>query len=283
MRRKILLVLAGLFVVLLLVFIYSLLWGPLRAFSPWPLGFQYKDTQRARIFFHRGADLTVLDRLDEIIAGAEKTNGLCFPKRVELFLCDSDEEHKSIAFTGARFCVLPGRGRLSISKRAQEDAKKRLIHFDVYLAHELSHSIIFQNTTLLNGLRIPDWFLEGFAVYTANQRGVDGYFTRNQVHEKIREGHYLAPLDFATKPFMSTAAYKAFDMPDKYLFLYAEMACFVEDIIRIKGERKFRTYKSALLAGKDAATSFTSIFEQDIVSFEKEFHQRTSEDEHPAN
>lgn len=254
--------------------LYSFLWGSLEAFSPVMRGFQHQDSERARLHFHAGADLSLFRKIDDVIERVEAAHGLHFTRRVDVLVCDSDAEHKRLAHTGARFCALPGYGRLSVSKRAQEDAKAGRIHLDVYLAHELSHSLLFQNTSLLRGALLPDWFLEGLAVYSAKQRGVDGYNTRGEVRERIREGHFLRPSDFVVKPWTTTKAYQAFELPNKYLFLYAEMACFIEDLIQTSGEEKFQRLEHGLLEGRNGSACFAAVYGQPLAVYEDGFRQR---------
>lgn len=248
--------------------------GPLRPFSPIILGLNHQDTTRARIYYHSGADLTPFQHIDGIIQQLEASHHLTFPRTVDILLCKSDAEHRHYAHTNAQFCVLPVYGRLSVSLRAQNNAKNQTIHMDTYLTHELSHTLLIQNMkTPLTFIHFPDWFIEGLAVYQAQQRGVDGYLTRGQTAEKIREGFFLSPAEFVQKPWLSSPTQQQFPLPNKYWFIYSELACFIEDLIQTNGEGQFLQYQTALLQGDDSQDAFARIFgksfDDDIAGFRK--------------
>ena len=262
-KRCVLTVLAGGLLSCSAAFLAALLWGPLQPFSPWVVGFQHRDTDRARVYFHQGTDIGLLDAIDALVTGVEKTHGMIFPKKAEILVCGSDAEYRRLARTGARFCVFPKYGRLYVSARAVRDAGTGTIHLDTYLTHELSHSLLYQNMPLSRFIGFPDWLLEGLAVLNANQRGVDGYLSRDQVRAKMREGYFLHPSDFIpNKSWRRAEALRSFALPDKYWFLYSELACFVEDLVQSKGQAKFAAFERGLMDGKDEKTLFQAIYGQ---------------------
>ena len=245
---------------IILAMLYLFLWGPLSPFSPCLPGFHCKDTNKARIYYHDGADISALNGIDAIVTAVEEAHGLKFPGKAQFIVCASDAEYRRRASTGSRFCVFPGYGRLLISRRGLDDGVNHTIHLDVYLAHEVSHSLLYSTTGLWSSLRFPDWALEGVAVYTSNQRGVDGYLTKDEVRDKIQQGYFLSPSDFWTKPWKSTKALKEFPLENKYWFVYSELACFVEYLIETGGRDKFWTYLDGLRKGKDAEESFMALY-----------------------
>lgn len=274
-KRRLLLIAAILFLTLSASLAHALVWGRLIPFSPIVGGFERQDSARARVYYHEGADLSLYKNIDAVVEAVEAAHHLKFQRRVELLVCQTDTEHKRYAHSNARFCSLPIYGRVSISKRAQEDARAGRIHMDVYLTHELSHSILFQNMKSLTGfIGFPDWLLEGLAVYNAQQRGVDGYLTRAEVGEQVRKGHFLSPADFIAKPWRSTTAMRTFSMENKYWFIYSELACFVEDLIQTQGEEKFLQFEAALLNGESEENAFPGIYGQSFASSIDDFRQR---------
>jgi hypothetical protein len=204
----------------------------------------------------------------------EASHDLKFRRTVEVVVCASDAEYERLAGTRSRFCVLPLYGRLFVSKRAQQDAQAGTIHLDIYVRHELSHALLFQNMSLLSALRCPDWLLEGLAVFHAGQRGTDGYCSKQDVCEKMRQGYFLSPSDFVMKPWKTTNALKTFPMPDKYWFLYAEMACLVEDLIQTRGKEKFRAFLDGLMNGENALTRFANVYGQPFDTYVEAFRNR---------
>ncbi|HOZ46242.1 MAG TPA: hypothetical protein PLO37_02435 [Candidatus Hydrogenedentes bacterium] len=257
--------------------VYSLLWGRLLAFSPWVFGFQHRDTDRARIYFHEGVDVEQFGEIDRWVEAVEEWHDLKFKRRAEVFVCASDAEHKRLGGSKARFRALPLYGRLFVSKRAQEDAKAGEIHLDVYVRHELSHSLVFQNTTLRNTLRLPEWLLEGLAVLSAGQLGVDGYYTKAEVRDKMREGYFLDPGDFSTRPGPKARAISDFPLPNKYWFIYAELACFIDDLIRIQGKDAFNTLLRNYMEGISPETNFQSVYGKSFDACVEDFRKRMVE------
>lgn len=258
---------------------YSMVWGRLMPFSPWVIGFKYQDFEQARIYYHPGTDLSQFHGIDSLIQHVETSHGIRFQERVEIFVCASDNEQKRITGSGARFRVLPLYGRLFVSLRAQQDALEGTIHMDVYLTHELSHSLLFQNMSLWSAINCPDWLLEGLAVLTSKQMGCDGYLTRDEVREKMREGYFLHPSEFVLKPWKSSQALQDFPLPDKYWFIYSEAACFVDDLIQQRGNKTFYQFLEGILRGEDAQILFSSIYGESLDAFVETFRTHmTGED-----
>ena len=274
-KRRVLTVFAGTLLLFSAVFLAVLLWGPLQPLSPWVVGFQHRDTDRARVYFHNGIDPDLFNGIDALVNGVEKAHGMTFSKRAEIFVCSSDREYRRLARTGARFCVFPKFGRLYVSARALHDAGAGTIHLDTYLTHELSHSLLYQNMPLRRFIGFPDWLLEGMAVLNANQRGVDGYLTRDEVRVKMREGYFLHPSDFIpNKPWRRADALKDFALPDKYWFLYSEMACFVEDLIQNGGHNRFVAFERGLMDGQEEKVLFQSVYGKPFDEYVAGFRAR---------
>ncbi len=260
--------------VLLCFIAYHCIHGRLLPFMPGIIGFEHKDFSRARVYYHKGADLSTLDQIDQWVEDVERSHGMKFPKRLDVLLCSSDNEYTRFSGTRARSCSMPIHGRICLSHRAQEDAKAGTIHLDVYMRHEMSHSILYQNMRWLMPLESPNWLMEGLAVFHAGQRGVDGYFTRDQVREKMREGYFLNPLDYVSRLWGTSPAFKEFPLPNKWWFIYSEMACFIEDLIQSRGEDKFQLFLAGVLQGQEAAKAFQSVYCQDIDSQVEEYRKR---------
>lgn len=253
---------------------YSLARGHLAPFSPWVVGFQYRDFERARVYYHSGTDIEAFAHIDRLVGEVEAAHGMRFPRKVEIIVSSSDTEHERLASTRARFQVMPLYARLFVSRRAQEDAKAGKIHMDVYMRHELSHSLLFQNMTLVNSLRCPDWLLEGLAVYTSNQRGWDGYFTKDEVAQNMRQGYFLHPADFILKPWKRATELRSFPLANKYWFIYSEMACLIEDLIQTRGQDTFRFFLDGVMKDGDAYACFARVYGESFETYAAAFRER---------
>ena len=273
-HKRLLLVVAALLCVFSGFVAYHCVHGRLLAFMPGIIGFECQEFSLARVYYHKGADLGALDNIDQWIEGVERSHGMKFAKRLDILLCSSDSEYTRLSGSRARFCSMPVHGRICVSHRAQEDARAGTIHLGVYMRHEMSHSILYQNMRWWMPLECPNWLLEGLAVFHAGQRGVDGYFTRDQVREKMREGHFLNPLDYVSILWGGSPAFKEFALPDKWWFIYSEMACFIEDLIQFRGEDNFRLFLGGVLQGQEVAEAFQSVYGKTIDSEVEEFRKR---------
>ena len=125
----------------------------------------------------------------------EDFHQLKFKKRVKIFVFNSDKEYTRHSGMKTRFVTFPLYGRIFVSSKAKKESEEGKIHLDVYLKHELSHSLLYQNMSLYRSCYYPGWLLEGIAVYSANQMGIDGYFTEKETFDKIRKGYFLNPDD----------------------------------------------------------------------------------------
>ena len=101
--------------------------------------------------------------------------------------------------------------------------------------HELSHAILYQNTSFLNAFRIPDWLREGIANY---------YGTRswNYPPEQFKK--------LAADGLLFNPTAKMDDLRSKMCtgrLIHSEYRYFVEYIIYIYGNEKLMEYMRALI------------------------------------
>jgi len=257
-RKKIVLIIG---LILLAAITYGFLFGQLFPFSPIILGFEKKEFGKAIIYYHKGTDISKFGSIDSLIKEVENFHQLKFKTRVNIFILNSDQEYARYTGHKARFVAFPLYGRIFVSGRAKKEYEEGKIHLLVYLQHELSHSLLFQNMSLYRSQYYPGWLLEGTATYSANQMGVDVYLSKEQTFSKIREGYFLHPDDWSTtllKP--QSKSVEDFPLPNKYAFIYSEFACLVDDIIKNYGKSKFLTYLTALLKEKDDKRVFKRTF-----------------------
>ncbi|MDZ7721408.1 MAG: hypothetical protein U5R06_00950 [candidate division KSB1 bacterium] len=137
--KKIISIAAG-FIILLFI-VYLFLFGRLFPFSPLSLGFEKTEFDRAVVYHDKNDTLAEFSDIDSLIQIVETTHRLSFRDKVDIFLPATDRRYRRYTGTGARFVVQPLYGRLFISERAQQDYRADKIHFNVYMKHELSHTL----------------------------------------------------------------------------------------------------------------------------------------------
>ncbi|MBL7136475.1 MAG: hypothetical protein ISS81_07785 [Candidatus Marinimicrobia bacterium] len=243
---------------LIAIIIYSFLWGRLFPFSPIIIGFEQKEFNKAVIYYRKSNNVSKCITIDSLMNEVEDFHQLKFKKKAKIFVFNSDKEYTRRTGHKTRFVAFPLYGRIFVSAKAKKESEEGKIHMDVYLKHELSHSLLFQNMSLYHSCHFPGWLLEGIAVYNADQRGVDGYLTKEETLDKIRKGYFLNPDEWGTLSRKKGA--KNFPLPNKYWFIYSEFACLVEDLIQNYGKEKFLQYMTELLEEKDDKKVFQRIF-----------------------
>jgi len=186
-RRIIGILLLGCTVLLASLFFYGLFFGPLFAYSPIKQGFDELALDRCTIIYPKGTELPPeYKTVDDLMAETEQFHRLQFKKRVQIIVCASNGQHKRFSLGGGHACTAqtgtviyfrPSIGEttyppgLSIEGgnikllSPSVDGYRKLTDF---LKHELSHAILYQNTSLLKALRIKTWLEEGLAVYFGN-------------------------------------------------------------------------------------------------------------------
>ncbi len=259
--------------ILIGIIVYSFLWGRLFPYSPITVGFEEKEFNKAIICCRKGTDTSKLIIIDSLMNEVEDFHQLKFRKKVKIFVFNSDREYTRYTGHTARFVTFPIDGRIFVSGKANKESQEGKIHMDVYLKHELSHALLFQNMSLYHSCYFPGWLLEGIAVYSANQMGVDGYFTKEETFNKIREGYFFNPDDWGTL-IRKTQSVKDFPLPNKYWFIYSEFACLVDNMIQDYGKEKFLEYMTELLGEKDDKKVFREIFGVKFEKYVEDFKNR---------
>lgn len=136
---------AGFFV--LSTIAYELLWGKPFPFSPMILGFTCKELSHVVVCSEVGNPYSALEWTDGLVAGVEKFHELKLKSKPKLFAFAKDETYARRSLSKARVCAFYN-GSIVISPRIQQEDSKGLLSLKVYLVHELSHSLLFQNMSL---------------------------------------------------------------------------------------------------------------------------------------
>ncbi len=269
-KRKILLSITLLFIGLV---VYHLLFGRLLAFSPLVFGFEKYDSEYSTIYYHKNDTLLDLKRLDSLNKEIEQFHKLNFNKTVRLFICETDNEYRRYTGSKSRLVTIFGNA-IFMSGKANSERKTNSININVYVKHELSHLLIYQNMSFLKSINYPQWHLEGLAVYSSNQFGVDGYLTKRETYQKIEDGNFVNPQDWGTAFSSKGITVTECKVENKYRFIYSEFGCIVEDLISTFGKEKYITFLKLSLQSDDFYIIFKQTYKKDFFEYLKEFKTR---------
>jgi hypothetical protein len=250
--------------------VYHILFGKLLAFSPLILGFDKYDTEYATIYYHKTDKLLDLKNLDSLITEVKQFHKLNYNKTVRLFICKTDNEFRRYTGSKARFVTIFGNA-IFMSGKANNERKTNSININVYLKHELSHLLVYQNMSFFKSINYPQWFLEGLAVYSSNQFGVDGYLTKREASKKIEEGNFVNPKDWGTAFSSKGITVTECKVANKYRFIYSEFGCIVDDLINTFGREKFLKFFKQSLQSDDFYVLFKQTYKKDFSEYLEEF------------
>ena len=227
------------------------------------------------IYYHKGDSVPEFSIIDSLVKTVEDWHRMAFMHRVKIFLTKSMNEYKNRTGTTARFVTMPMEGRIFISPAAKSDFRQGTIHLGIYLKHELSHSILYQNTSLFRSLRYPGWFMEGLAMYSSGQCGTDGYYTFDQVREKMNTGIFVEPTDWGTIVSSKGPTVTKCPVPDKYHFIYSEFALIVCSLESKIGRNRFTDFIRQSLKSPDFGEEFKNTFGMDLSNYLADFKKTT--------
>ena len=255
-----------------------MLYGRLLGYSPVILGFEKQNTERATLYYHKGENISDYKMIDSLMALTEHFHKLKFNYKPKIIICKSDDEMRRLTGSAARFITQSIFGNIFISAKANREQKEQKIHLDTYLKHELSHSLLFQNMSFIKALTYPQWFMEGLAVYSSNQFGIDGYLTKQEIYKKIKEGYFVKPKDWGTVLSSKGKTVKECNLKDKYYFIYSEYGCIMDNLIEIYGKEKFIIFLKKSLQTDDFYVLFKQTFEKDFSEYLNEYKTRIKAD-----
>ena len=182
--------------------LYALLFGPLFAFSPLKLGFDELRLGRCSVFYPRETTPDpAYSKADDLMAEAEEFHRLTFKKRVRVIVCATNSQYRRFSHasgiastipTGTVIYIRPSIAEATYPPRIDhQDGKLKLLppanhanrDLPSFLKHELSHAILYQNTTLWKAMKIKRWVEEGLAIYFGNS---DHYYARGRGGDELR-------------------------------------------------------------------------------------------------
>ncbi|MBN1944873.1 MAG: hypothetical protein JW797_04315 [Bradymonadales bacterium] len=245
------------------------LWGKLFPFSPIILGFERKALPHVVVYIQEGNPYREFDWVDTIIPGVEEFHGLQFQSKPRIFFFGDRETYARRSICTARFCTLYN-GAIMVSPWAQEEDERGEISLRIYLNHELSHSLLYQNMSLFAAMRYPKWLIEGIATYSADQRGTSIYPSKEETLQAIRLGSWLPPSLYHT----DEGDRVQLEVQNPIGFAYSQFACIVDDLISRHGLETFRSYMTRLFESGDHDVVFRTAFGIDFDDYLVEFQSR---------
>jgi hypothetical protein len=272
---KLRVVLFAIAIALLTVFCQQLLWGKLFPYAPIKIGFTKHVLQHVILFTQNGADASICETIDARISDIEHFHGLRFLHKPEILVFQDSLSYLSHAITKARFCAYPN-GDIVVSPWAVREAQQGTISMETYLAHELSHSLLYQHMSFMTAyFFFPRWLLEGIAVCSVNQMGTSWYPSKSQTYEYIRQGNFMPPKYFDT----GQEDQVPLNVPYRSTFAYSEFACVVDYLKEAHGSDKFAGYVTQLLDSSSPEQVFHDVYGNDFETCLQDFRRHVQE--HP--
>jgi hypothetical protein len=251
-----LLVLAGVTcLVALFGLAYELVFGKLFPFTPVVLGFTCQERSHVVVCSEDDNPFGGFEWTDDLVGGVEKSHELTFKTKPRLFFFGKDETYARRSISKARVCAFYN-GAVMVSPWIQREDAEGLLSLRVYLTHELSHSLLYQNMGLVRKLGYPRWLMEGVATYSSNQMGTYLYPSQEGTHALIRNGNWIPPEDYETEREDEVPL----SVENRKPFMYTEFACIVSDLNSQYSRSAFLGYLKLLLTEPDHDAAFQASF-----------------------
>jgi hypothetical protein len=245
------------------IIIYMFLAGGLMPMSPFVLGFNSKVTDKAVIYYHKNADLSVFADIDALASLTEAFHGINFDKKIEIVVCTGKGEYKRLTSSKELMITYPVYGRIIVSDAALDEFKKGR-SIKPYLLHELSHSLFQQHLSITQSISFPRWILQGSAVASSSQMGSGIYYSKNDIRGFIGKGIFFNPDDYGTRFQSVRKKIKKFRFDDgddrKEAFFGSEFACVIEDLIERYGKDKFAFFLKEVIRNGKYKEAFKDTF-----------------------
>lgn len=253
---------------------YAFIWGRLFPYSPIIVGFDRTELLNAVIYTQKGFDFGDPGWIDTLFSGIEEFHGLEFRSRPRVFFFGDEGMYARRSTSRARLCAFYG-GSIVVSPWASRENEEGLISLEVYLTHELSHSLLYQHMGPITALRYPRWLLEGIATLGADQMGASFYPDSMETRALIGQGNWMPPGLFDAPGEDDILL----DVEYRQPFAYCEFALIVGDLIGRFGRGCFQEYMTRLLDGGEHDAVFEEVFGTGFESYLSEFRS----DLHPLS
>jgi predicted SprT family Zn-dependent metalloprotease len=232
----------GIAVILVGLLSYEILWGKLFPYSTIFIGFTKHELSNTVIYTQNGVEYKDFVRIDTLIPSVENFHELKFLSKPKIFIFRDSSNYIHRSLSNARFCTYYN-GSIEMSPWALNEAMNGKISLEIYLRHELSHSLLHQHNGILNAHKYPKWLAEGFAMYSANQMGTSLYPSKEKTYELIQQGNFMPPSYFRTNKEHKVKI----EFKNNVAFMYSEFACIVDYLVITYGKEKVLKYIKRLL------------------------------------
>lgn len=264
----------GVFLIILFTVLpYQLLWGKLFPYSPVKLGFEKFELTNIVVYVQDGSETYNYKSLDSLIPSVEKFHKLKFVHKPEIIFFRDAESYYQRTITKARFYAYPN-GSLVVSPWAVKEALDNEISMEIYIKHELSHTLLYEHMGFVTAyFSYPRWLLEGIAVYSSNQMGTSWYPGKEETYQCISLGSFLQPEYFNS----SKEDEAKLNVKNKIAFIYSEFACIVDYLIIKYGKDKFHNYMVKLLDSWHPDKVFKDVYEIELNTCLNDFKEYVKE------
>lgn len=152
------------------IMVYLFLFGKLFAYSPVIIGFEKHELTHSIIYSQKRSNVRRFRKNRYADSPGWKVPWIGVSRKPEILLFSDSISYLRRSLSRARFCAFYN-GRIFASPWALKEAQSGKISLEIYITHELSHSLLHQHSGLINAAGYPKWLMEGIAVYSADQMG----------------------------------------------------------------------------------------------------------------
>jgi hypothetical protein len=243
------------FVILIGALTYAVVFGKLLPYSPVAIGFEKHETEHTIIYVEKGSQFNDFQKIDKLLDPVEEFHQLKFQRKPKIYIFSNKEDYYGRTLSRARFFAYPN-GDIVVAPWSITEADSGKISLEIYLTHELSHTILYQNMGILAAYHFPQWLMEGTAVYSSNQFGTSIYPSKERTYEAIKNGVYFPPEYFKTDMEDNVKI----DLEYPIAFKYSEFGCIVDYLIQQYGKDKFLDYLNKLKENKNYIEAFKATY-----------------------
>lgn len=248
------------FFLMLMLVIYSLIWGILFPLSPIKFGFNKISYHNASILYPK--EMLLPDdykSVDHLMGETERFHRLKFKKKVTVIICATKSQYKRYSTQRSPLCTM-ATGTIIYINPTIKDTNRDIQGF---LKHELSHALIFQNTTFLKTFKIKRWLREGLAVFYGNPHHY--YQGKDFCRLAVDEGYFL---DF----LQDNEAIEQIPREIRYLFEYAEYKYFIDYLVTNYGMDLFLKFiNQYILEPESEKELFKQIYSLELLEVFQKF------------
>ena len=250
----------ALFILLAAALIYTFLRGILFPWSPVKVGFKKINYNRSVIFYPENMPIDSDYRsVDSLMDETEKFHRLKFKKKVKVIICATKAQYHRFSTQRSPLCTMFTGTVIYINptvKKTNRDLKS-------FLKHELSHAVIYQNTTILKASKMKRWISEGLAVFYGNSHH---YFQgKDFLKLAVDKGYFF---EFIKK--RGNLSHIPKDI--RYLFEYAEYQYFIQYLVENYGsDLFFKFIHQYLLEPELEKKLFKKIYQLELLDVFQKF------------